>query len=110
MSEKLETKKCKPCSGETPPLKSKEIARLTEEINPAWKVVDQHHLERNFSFKDFQQALDFVNRVGAVAETEQHHPDISLTWGKAGIRLWTHAIDGLSESDFILAAKIDSLG
>jgi 4a-hydroxytetrahydrobiopterin dehydratase len=90
-------------------LKREEIARLKEEIDPAWKVVDQHHLERNFSFRNFQLALDFVNQVGEVAEAEQHHPDIFLSWGKAGIKLWTHAIDGLSESDFILAAKIDHL-
>lgn len=76
---------------------------------PAWTVTGEHHLNRKFSFPDFTQALDFVNRVGAVAEEEGHHPDILLAWGKAEITLWTHKIDGLTESDFIMAAKIDRL-
>ena len=74
-----------------------------------WNVVHEHHLQREFKFPDFKQALDFVNRVGAVAEEQGHHPDILLAWGKAEITLWTHKIDGLTESDFIMAAKIDQL-
>lgn len=76
---------------------------------PNWTVTDEHHIQREFKFPDFKQALDFVNRVGAVAEEQGHHPDILLTWGKAAITLWTHSINGLSESDFIMAAKIDRL-
>jgi len=72
-------------------------------------VVTEHHLHREFRFPDFKQALDFVNRVGSIAEQEGHHPDILLAWGKVGITLWTHTIDGLTESDFILAAKVDRL-
>jgi 4a-hydroxytetrahydrobiopterin dehydratase len=70
-------------------------------------VVDGHHLRKSYKFKNFQDALAFVNRVGAVAEAEGHHPDISFTWGRARIEIWTHSVDGLSESDFVLAAKVD---
>jgi len=76
---------------------------------PGWQVVDEHHLTRTFTFPDFKTALDFVNRVGAIAEQEGHHPDLYLSWGKVGVTTWTHKIDGLTESDFILAAKIDRL-
>ena len=76
---------------------------------PGWKVVDGHHLWKSFAFPDFRTALDFVNRAGAVAEAEGHHPDLFLSWGKADVKIWTHKIDGLTESDFVLAAKIDDL-
>jgi len=76
---------------------------------PGWEAVNEHHLKKTFAFPDFQRALDFVNRVGAVAEEQGHHPDIFLAWGKVEITMWTHKIDGLTESDFILAAKIDRL-
>lgn len=109
MATELAKKQCEPCSGNTPSLEGDEIKEYKEQIDSAWKVVDQHHLERNFTFDDFQQALDFVNRVGEVAESEQHHPDIFLSYGKARVKLWTHAIDGLSENDFIMAAKVDEL-
>ena len=108
MSEKLADKKCVPCRGDVPPLKGKELAQLSKSI-PQWKVEKEHHIHREFRFPDFKQALDFVNRVGALAEEQGHHPDILLGWGKAGITLWTHKIDGLTESDLIMAAKIDRL-
>jgi 4a-hydroxytetrahydrobiopterin dehydratase len=108
MSEALADKKCVPCRGGVPPLKGEELKKLHSNI-PGWEVVTEHHLHREFRFPDFKQALDFVNRVGAIAEQEGHHPDILLAWGKVGITLWTHTIDGLTESDFILAAKIDRL-
>lgn len=76
---------------------------------PTWKVVGAHHLEKQYEFKDFAQALAFVNKVGALAEEENHHPDITLGWGKVGITTWTHSAGGLSENDFVLAAKIDAL-
>lgn len=76
---------------------------------PAWEVIDGHHLSRSYSFPDFKTALDFVNRVGALAEEQGHHPDIVLCWGKVKLDIWTHKINGLSESDFILAAKCDRL-
>lgn len=104
----LASKKCVPCKGGVPPMKGRELERISK-LLPKWNVIKEHHIVRNFSFPDFKQALDFVNRVGEVAEKEGHHPDILLAWGKAEVTLWTHKIDGLSESDFILAAKIDRL-
>ncbi len=104
----LASKTCVPCRGGVPPLNGKELELLHQQVTQ-WKVVNEHHITRAFAFPDFKQALDFVNRVGAVAEAQGHHPDILLAWGKAEITLWTHKIDGLTESDFIMAAKIDEL-
>jgi 4a-hydroxytetrahydrobiopterin dehydratase len=104
----LADKKCVPCSGGVPRLTAEEIAPLAAQLKD-WDVVDNHHLHKHYKFPDFKTALDFVNRVGAVAEEEGHHPDINFTWGKADLTIYTHAIDGLSESDFILAAKIDKI-
>lgn len=108
MTEELVDKKCVPCRGGLPPLTGAELAVLHHKVSE-WIVEREHHIHREFRFPDFKQALDFVNRVGAVAEEQGHHPDILLAWGKADITLWTHKIDGLSESDFIMAAKIDRL-
>ena len=108
MPEKLADKKCVPCRGDVPPLKGKELAQLSKNV-PQWKIENEHHIHREFRFPDFKQALDFVNGVGALAEEQGHHPDILLAWGKAVITLWTHKIDGLTESDLIMAAKIDRL-
>jgi 4a-hydroxytetrahydrobiopterin dehydratase len=105
---KLAEKICAPCKGGVPPLDSVESAKLASEL-PDWTVVNLHHLSRAFLFPDFAAALDFVNLVGELAEREKHHPDIFLSWGKAVIDIWTHKINGLSESDFVLAAKIDEL-
>jgi 4a-hydroxytetrahydrobiopterin dehydratase len=104
----LATKNCVPCRGGTPPLKGEALAALASRV-PQWKVANEHHITRAFKFPDFVQALAFVNRVGELAEQQGHHPDILLAWGKAEITLWTHAVNGLSESDFIMAAKIDQL-
>ena len=87
-------------------MKGKELQQILQQV-PQWKAIDEHHITRTFTFPDFKQALDFVNRVGEIAEQQGHHPDILLAWGKAGITLWTHKIDGLTQSDFIMAAKID---
>jgi 4a-hydroxytetrahydrobiopterin dehydratase len=106
MSE-LAEKHCVPCRGGVPPLKMDQITALLDIIGGGWQVVDEHHLEKEYAFDDFAQALAFANRVGAVAEEEGHHPDIYLSWGKVGLKIWTHKIDGLTESDFILAAKAD---
>ena len=108
MTERLADKKCVPCRGGTPALKGAELAALQQDV-PGWTVTNEHHLNREFRFPDFKQALAFVNQVGEIAEQEGHHPDILLAWGRVGVTLWTHAIDGLSESDFILAAKINRL-
>ena len=105
MSE-LANKTCVPCRGGVPALKGKELANLHAQL-PGWEVVEEHHLLRTYMFPDFLQALEFVNRAGAIAEQQGHHPDIYLAWGKVEVKIWTHKIDGLTESDFILAAKID---
>ena len=102
----LAKKACVPCQGGTPPLTGAEIAHLLPQVG-GWEVVGEHHLRKTFRFKDFQAALDFVKRVGAIAEREGHHPDICFGWGRATIETWTKKIKGLTESDFIMAAKID---
>jgi 4a-hydroxytetrahydrobiopterin dehydratase len=90
------------------PLTAARSAALAAQVD-AWQIVDGHHLSRRFTFPDFAGALDFVNRIGAVAEAEDHHPELYLGWGKVRVQIWTHACDGLTENDFILAAKIDGL-
>ena len=108
MTENLADKNCVPCRGGVPPLQGNELEEFHRSV-PNWTVTEEHHILREFSFPDFKQALDFVNRVGEIAENQGHHPDILLSWGKVEIILWTHKIDGLTESDFIMAAKIDRL-
>ena len=97
-----------PCRGGTPPLAGEELEALARQV-PEWNVEEDHHLRREFRFKDFRGALDFVNRVGELAEEQAHHPDIEFGWGRAAITIFTHKIDGLTESDFVLAAKIERL-
>ncbi len=107
----LADKTCVPCKGGIPPLKGKELAAIHQQLPESahWNIAHEHHLVRSYKFPDFKSALAFVNRVGALAEEQGHHPDILLGWGKVVITTWTHAVDGLTESDFILAAKIDRL-
>lgn len=107
MSE-LASKTCVPCKGGMPALHGQPLHDLSHQL-PNWKVVDEHHITRSFTFPDFKSALDFVNQVGSIAEEQGHHPDIVLAWGKVEITIWTHKVNGLTESDFILAAKIDQL-
>jgi 4a-hydroxytetrahydrobiopterin dehydratase len=104
----LSTKQCVPCRGGVPALKGGEIKPLLAELR-GWDVIDEHHLTKLYPFPDFVQGLAFVNRVGKLAEEQGHHPEIFLTWGKVRIDIWTHKVGGLTESDFILAAKIDAL-
>ena len=104
----LADRQCVPCRGGVPALTAADIAPLAAQI-PDWRVVDEHHLQRTYKFADFRETLDFVNRIGELAEEQGHHPDICFGWGKADISIWTHKIDGLTESDFVLAAKIDKL-
>ena len=101
-------KNCVPCRGGIPPLEGEAIGKFLQEVN-AWEAVEEHHLVKSFRFKNFRTALDFVNGVGELAEREWHHPDLALAWGKVDIKIYTHKIDGLSQNDFILAAKIDHL-
>ena len=104
----LASKTCVPCKGDVPPLQGQELETLAKEV-PNWQIINGHHIRRAFTFPDFRQALAFVNKVGELAEQQGHHPDILLSWGKAEITTWTHKINGLTESDFVLAAKIDRL-
>jgi 4a-hydroxytetrahydrobiopterin dehydratase len=104
----LAAKKCVPCRGGVPPLKGPEVESLLSRLGGGWRVVDEHHLEKEYRFKNFKEALDFANQVGRIAEEQGHHPDIYLAWGKVGLKIWTHKIDGLTESDFVLAAKADA--
>lgn len=105
MSE-LALKSCVPCRGGVPPLTPEEIRPLHAQV-AAWSVIDNHHLSREFRFVDFATALRFVNQVGEIAEAQGHHPDIQLAWGRVTVEIWTHKINGLTESDFIFAAKVD---
>ena len=104
----LSSRECVPCRGGVPPLKGDELQQLSAELD-GWTVVEEHHLSRLYKFPDFAESLSFVTRVGQLAEQQGHHPDICFAWGRAEIIIWTHKIDGLTESDFILAAKIDEL-
>jgi len=100
---------CVPCRGGIPPLTPGEIAPYLEDLGNDWRVVDDHHLEKTFRFRDFREALDFTNRVGELAEDVGHHPDIELSWGRVKLTVWTHKIDGLHEADFVFAAKADAV-
>ena len=104
----LASRDCVPCRGGVPPLKGREITKLESELE-GWEVVNEHHLRKKYKFKDFKESQAFVSRVGDLAEEQRHHPDICFGWGRAEVTIWTHKIDGLTESDFILAAKIDEL-
>jgi 4a-hydroxytetrahydrobiopterin dehydratase len=105
----LAREKCVPCRGGVPALHGEELRDHIRALGNGWRVIDEHHLERELEFPDFASALAFTNRVGAIAEEEGHHPDIYLAWGKVRITIWTHKIDGLTRSDFVLAAKIDGI-
>ena len=104
----LATRECVSCRGGVPPLKGERIANLLTQLD-GWEVVNEHHLSKTYKFANFREAQSLVNRVGDLAEEQGHHPDICFGWGRAEITIWTHKIDGLTESDFILAAKIDKL-
>jgi len=93
----------------TPPLSGEALTSYREAVDSRWKLSDDDHLEAEFSFPDFAAALAFTNQVGALAEAEDHHPEITLTWGKVQVRVWTHTVGGVSPNDFILAARIDTL-
>ena len=98
MSE-LAQETCIPCRGGVPPLKGEELDALQEKLGYDWQIINEHHLEKEYIFADFRQALDFTVKVGEVAENQGHHPDIYLSWGKVKLTIWTHKIDGLTESE-----------
>jgi 4a-hydroxytetrahydrobiopterin dehydratase len=103
----LAAETCVPCRGGVPPLHGDDLRDLEDTLSGGWQVVAEHHLEKEFTFPDFASALAFTNRIGAIAEEQGHHPDIYLAWGKVRVTIWTHKVDGLTRSDFVLAAKID---
>ena len=105
----LINKKCVPCEGGVPTLTPDEIQKFMKELKEGWKVLDNLKIEKLFKFKDFVEAIKFVNKVAELAEQEGHHPDIAINYNKVKMTIWTHAIGGLSENDFILGAKIDIL-
>jgi len=107
-SNTLQQQTCTPCERGAKPLKGHELQTYATQLPQGWTIVEEHHLEKEFTFPDFAQALDFVNMVGAIAEAQNHHPDVMLTYGKVKVTLWTHKIKGLHANDFIMAAKIDS--
>ena len=105
----LSDKKCIPCKGTVPPLHHQATTKLLAQLSKDWKILHGKHLVKEFNFQNFKQALDFTVAVGTVAEMEGHHPDIYLSYGRVKIEIWTHKINGLTESDFILASKIDNI-
>jgi len=100
---------CQPLPKGTPALRGDALDPYLAAVSKRWTVVDDHHIEARFEFPDFLGALAFANRAGGAAESEGHHPDIAITWGAATVTIWTHSIGGLSENDFILAARLDTL-
>ena len=106
-SGELAAKRCVPCRGGTEPLRGAALAALLAQLGGGWRAIDEHHLEKQFRFRDFAGALAFANAIGALADEQNHHPDLHVAWGKLGVTIWTHKIDGLTESDFVFAAKID---
>jgi len=105
----LSQKSCKACEGGIPPLTESERREFLPQLNGDWSVIAGHHLERLWTFDDFVQALEFTNRAGDICEEEGHHANFELGWGRVKTLIWTHKIDGLSEADFILAAKFDHI-
>lgn len=108
MTSELAQRKCQPCRGGVPPLKGEALSIMLRELGGDWKVVDEHHLEKVYAFPSWREAVAFTNRVADLAEEQNHHPDIHLSYGKVNVVIWTHKIDGLTESDFVFAAKADA--
>ena len=103
----LAAKNCPPCDEATKPMSGSELDIYQRRLGSGWNVMNGHHLEKTFNFKNFQEALDFTNKVGEIAESAGHHPDIYLTWGEVKVTIFTHKVDGLTENDFVLAAKLE---
>lgn len=104
----LASRRCVPCRSGTPPLRGPALEALRAELGGDWQIVDGH-LVKEYRFADFREALDFTNRIGEMAEQQDHHPDIQLAWGRVRLEVWTHTIGGLSESDFVVAARADAI-
>jgi len=109
MSRTLAKRECIPCRGGVAPLQGEALEKLLAELGGGWRVAEGKRLEKEFQFQDFREALAFANRIGELAERVNHHPDITIAWGRALVVVWTHKIGGLSEADFVFAAKVDAL-
>lgn len=105
----LADNKCVPCRGGVPPLAGPALEDLLRKLGGGWSIIDGHHLEKEFTFRNFREALAFANRVGELAEQVNHHPDLEVSWGRVKVTVFTHKINGLSETDFVFAAKTDAL-
>jgi 4a-hydroxytetrahydrobiopterin dehydratase len=105
----LAQRHCKPCSGNVPPMKGEDLAEHRKQLGEGWNVIGEHHMEKEFKREDWREAADLTRAIADLAEQEDHHPDVLLSYGKVKVTLWTHKINGLSQNDFILAAKIDRL-
>ncbi len=103
----LAKQKCKPCSGDASPLKGEDLKKLHEQLNSGWDLIEEHHLEKEYDFDEYSQAVEFTNRVAGIAQEEGHHPDLCLSYGKVKVTVWTHKIGGLSDADFVFAAKVE---
>lgn len=103
----LASRKCVPCKKGTPALAEAAAKTLLAQLPAGWKIAEGKRIEKEFKFPDFKSALAFTNEVGKIAEKEAHHPDVHLAWGKVKLVIWTHSVDGLSENDFVLAAKVE---
>jgi 4a-hydroxytetrahydrobiopterin dehydratase len=115
MSEQIKTanplaeRECIPCRGTTAPLTGAPLKELLEKLGGGWQVLEEQRLEKDFRFPDFKSALAFANKVGELAERVNHHPDVTISWGQTKVVIWTHKIGGLSDADFVFAAKVDTL-
>ncbi|MBS0604109.1 MAG: 4a-hydroxytetrahydrobiopterin dehydratase [Verrucomicrobia bacterium] len=107
-SKELAKKTCTPCAAGIAPMKGDALKEWELQLGEGWAIVEEHHLEKEYRFKNFLQALEFTNDIGKIAEAEGHHPEITLSWGKVKVMIWTHKIGGLAANDFILAAKCDT--
>lgn len=105
----LSQKHCIPCQGTVPPLSSAEIEHFLSALHDPWTLNNLGHLYQKYKFSDFKKAMAFANEIARIAEVENHHPDLKISWGACAIEIWTHKIQGLTESDFILAAKIEKI-
>jgi 4a-hydroxytetrahydrobiopterin dehydratase len=107
--EELVGKHCIPCEGGTPPMDSASVQKLLKEVGGSWQINAQGHIYKKYLFKNFMEPLDFINKIAVLAEQEGHHPNLAFSWGWCDVEIWTHKIGGLTESDFILAAKIEAI-
>jgi len=106
----LAQNQCIPCRGGIPALKGDALQKMFALLGSGWEVIDEHHLEKLYTFPNWAKAMALANKISEIAEEQNHHPDLYVSWGKVKVRIWTHKIDGLTESDFYFAAKVEEAG